>query len=390
MSASRRRAGLACAIAAALALAGTATASTSASAATPASATCRNWTGEPPQSPGTRTNFLLSVAVLSGCDAWTVGYRSDGGAPSTLIEHWNGSAWAVIPSPNPGDGTFDMLRSVRGVSSTDVWAVGSYANGTGEQTLTLRWNGSKWKQVPSPVPGGTLRSDLEGIRAITAKNAWAVGSYLAGGHDKTLILHWNGTAWKKVASPTPGGDATLTAVTATAANNAWAVGRSFRSTGDKSLILHWNGASWKQFASPNPAGSNDLTSIAASSASNAWAVGNATSNGVDQTLILLWNGKRWSHVASPNRGGSANDNDLTGVAVSSPGGAWAVGSSASGTSRQTLILHWSGSRWTTVPSPDPGTGNQLTAVAARSAANLWTVGTYFNGTAEEPIALHCC
>jgi hypothetical protein len=390
MSASPRRAGLACAIAAALALAGIATASMSASAATSASATCQNWTGEPPKAPGTTTNFLMSVSVLTSCDAWTVGYQSDGGASSTLTEHWNGSGWAVVSSPNPGDGTLDQLTSVRGISPSDIWAVGTYSDGTSAKTLTLHWNGSKWTQVPSPDPAGSTRSGLAGVRAVTAKNAWAVGSYFAGGTSKTLILHWNGTAWKQVASPSPGGDATLAAVTATSSSNAWAVGRSLQSSGDKSLILHWNGASWKQVASPNRAGSNDLTSIAASSASNAWAVGVATSNGIDQTLALHWNGRRWNPVASPDPGGSGNDNGLNAVAVSAPSEAWAVGSSASGPSRHTLILHWSGSRWIRVPSPNPATANNLTAVAARSADNLWAVGTYVNGTVIEPIALHCC
>jgi len=390
MSASRLRAGLACAIASALALAGTASISASASAATSASTTCRNWTGEPPQTPGTTTNFLLSVAVLSSCDAWAVGFQSSGGASSTLIEHWNGSAWAVVSSPNPGNGTLDQLTSVRGVSPADIWAVGSYSDGTGVKALTLHWNGSKWNQVPSPDPAGSTRSTLQGVRAVTAKSAWAVGSYSIGGTDKTLILHWNGTAWKKVASPTPAGGATLAAVTATSSSNAWAVGRSFSSTRDMSLILRWNGTSWKQVASQNAAGSNDLTAVTASSASNAWAAGVATSNGIDRTLTLHWNGKRWNHVVSPDPGGSGNDNGLNGVAVASPADAWAVGTSGSGTSRHTLILHWNGSRWSRVASPNPGTNNNLTAVAARSAGNLWAVGAYVNGTAIEPIAIHCC
>jgi len=42
-------------------------------------------------------------------------------------------------------------------------------------------------------PGG-----LTGAAAVSPTDAWAVGSY---GTFKTLILHWDGTAWAKVPSP---------------------------------------------------------------------------------------------------------------------------------------------------------------------------------------------
>jgi hypothetical protein len=57
----------------------------------------------------------------------------------------------------------------------------------------------------------------------------------------TVILRWNGAAWKRVPSPSPRPSAELSGVAATSANNAWAVG----STGGKTLILRWNGKTWK-------------------------------------------------------------------------------------------------------------------------------------------------
>ena len=71
-------------------------------------------------------------------------------------------------------------------SARSAWAVGSTASG---QTLIVRWNGTAWKRIPSPSPAG---STLYGVAATSASNAWAVGS--AGG--KTLIERWNGTTWK--------------------------------------------------------------------------------------------------------------------------------------------------------------------------------------------------
>ena len=56
---------------------------------------------------------------------------------------------------------------------------------------------------------------------------------------------------------------------ATSASNAWAVGFEGRNT----LILHWNGHAWKQVASPSMTGGTLLTGVAASSPANVWAVG---------------------------------------------------------------------------------------------------------------------
>ena len=81
-------------------------------AAAPGS-TCQSWTFGQPPSPGSVDNELNGVAVLSACDAWAAGTtRSGSGASQTLIEHWDGSSWTVVPSPSPGT-TGNGLASVR-------------------------------------------------------------------------------------------------------------------------------------------------------------------------------------------------------------------------------------------------------------------------------------
>jgi hypothetical protein len=55
--------------------------------------------------------------------------------------------------------------------------------------------------------GSGRSGNLYGVSADSATDAWAVGDYgnpttRAG---ETLVLHWNGTSWSKVASPNPGG-----------------------------------------------------------------------------------------------------------------------------------------------------------------------------------------
>jgi hypothetical protein len=52
------------------------------------------------------------------------------GVRQTLIEHWNGTQWSVVPSPNLMGN--NLLRGVAIVSANDVWAVGFVISNSGE------------------------------------------------------------------------------------------------------------------------------------------------------------------------------------------------------------------------------------------------------------------
>ncbi|HEY3907167.1 MAG TPA: hypothetical protein VGM14_24890 [Streptosporangiaceae bacterium] len=73
---------------------------------------------------------------------------------------------------------------------------------------------------------------LNGVAVTSARNAWAVGET----RSKTVILHWNGTRWQRLPSPSPGSGAVLSGVSATSTANAWAVGL----VGSRSLAERWN------------------------------------------------------------------------------------------------------------------------------------------------------
>ena len=358
-------------------------------------APCVAWTGgEQPQDPGgsVNNNSLWGVAVLSPCNAWAVGDYDPG---QTLIVHWDGASWTQVPSPDPA--TPSRLLGVHALSASNAWAVGEYFDGSIDKTLIVHWNGSAWTQVPSPNVSGATQNVLKAVRGSSATNVWAVGYFVNSNNvDQTLILHWNGTSWKQVPSPDPSGpamDQELTSVASNSAQDAWAVG--FYYTGlDKSMILHWNGSSWNQVTSPNPGSQGTfLYGVRATSASSAWAVGSAFNGTADKTLIVRWDGSAWTQVKSPNPGGATQNNDLSSVAVTSATDAWAAGEYDSGTGTRTLALHWDGSAWTQVTTPNLGGSSiddSFTSVGASSANSVWAVGHYFNGAVDQTLALHCC
>jgi len=352
---------------------------------------CTGWTVTKTPNPG--SPGLTGVATTSPGNAWAVGYylNHQSGA-STLIARWNGTTWKQVPSPNPGGPTgANYLFGVAASSATNAWAVGS-------GNLIEHWNGTAWTQVPShnPSPGG-----FAAVAATSASNAWAVGTYANGSVPDNLIEHWTGTRWAQVPSPSPGKDLNrLDGVAATSATNAWAVGYYSQhsdpgtQTNTRTLIEHWNGTAWTQVPSPNPVGgSNDnfLTAVAATSATNAWAVGDYTQGRSAQTLILHWNGTAWTQVPSPNT--HSFTSGLDGVAAISPTNAWAVGGrskTGEGDNNKTLIEHWNGTAWTQMPAPSR-TESGLFSVAATSPTNIWAVGAYItNAGVNRTLAMHRC
>lgn len=94
----------------------------------------------------------------------------------TLVEHWNGTNWQVIHSPNPVS-AFVFLIGVTAVSAQDVWAVGDYLdNTTIWSTLIEHWDGTSWQIVASPnVQPGKFDNFLHSVTAISAQDGWAVG-----------------------------------------------------------------------------------------------------------------------------------------------------------------------------------------------------------------------
>jgi hypothetical protein len=160
--------------------------------------------------------LLRGVAAVGPRQIWAVGQRYGRTNPfgdTTLTMRFNGSTWSRVPSPNPLSGNSNdqnWLTSVSAVAANDVWAVGRYGNHDGgplDQTLIEHWNGARWTVVPSPDPGGSSQdNDLWGVAAVATGDVWAVGgagSFLDPDSSFPLALHWDGSSWTQVSVPAP-------------------------------------------------------------------------------------------------------------------------------------------------------------------------------------------
>jgi hypothetical protein len=123
------------------------------------------------------SDSLSGVAAVSASDVWAVGSGSNSmGYPQTLIEKWNGTQWKVVNSPSLKQHD-NLLDGAAVISANDIWAVGvsSTRNPSVDQTLTEHWNGTKWSIVSSPNVQG-YNDYLNGVAALSAHNIWTVGS----------------------------------------------------------------------------------------------------------------------------------------------------------------------------------------------------------------------
>lgn len=369
-----------------------------AASSTPTTVSSHGWRliaspNPPGPTPGQPMHSMLNaVSAASPSDIWAVGVSMvDDQGPQDLIEHWDGTAWHISPSPAIGG----VLGAVVAVSSSDVWAVGgisktSIFDSLPAKTQILHWNGTQWSIVASPDPG-TKSNLLGSVTAIAANDVWAVGSFSrSDGIERPLIERWDGNAWRVIASPAPSGAgrSVLSAITRIpGTNQLWALGTTSTSrdpsvSEDQVLAERWDGSAWHLVTGPAlPQGTQGcmLQGVVALSPTDAWAVGSYSTSG-DQPprpLIAHWDGTAWQMVS-----GLETEGWLQSVAALGPNDVRAVGGAltlSKGEGLRTLIMQWDGSGWKRVTSPSPirSTSGEsyLFGIAPDSADTFWAVGT---------------
>jgi hypothetical protein len=235
------------------------------------------WSRVAGQNTRTGDDYLDGIAALGPDDVWAVGHKFDpanGGKTRTLVEHWDGASWSIVPSPNwPGQHETSWLAAVAGTSSTDVWAVGFHRNNAGlVQPLIEHWDGARWSIAPAADGTGSGQNSLFGVATISASDAWAAGTR---GDGVPLTEHWDGTAWRTVDAPGLGPFSALGDLAVRSSSDVWAVGGSVDLNGvNTTLLERWDGAAWSIVSTPNPGpAANSLLGIDAAPGGRLWAAG---------------------------------------------------------------------------------------------------------------------
>jgi hypothetical protein len=326
-----------------------------------------DWAVKP--TPGLTPNHsAMSGVSCINVDACTaVGYYSysAGGSGGTLAEHWDGTTqWTFDPIPSPTGAQSSSLFAVSCISTDACTAVGYYYNSAGVGvTLAEAWNGKQWTIEHTPNPVGAHDSALNSVSCTYNSTACtAVGEYLDSTDTyHTLAEAWNGTNWTIQHTPAAAGGG-LSGVSCIASTVCTAVGGFRNSAGTyETLAEAWNGTAWTIQSSPNPTGAtgSGLSGVSClASTAECAAVGHyLNSAGTYETLAETRKGTAWTIQSTPNAAGTTGRllSSVSCTSASSATVCTAVGYYyKSAYIETTLAERWNGTAWTIQSTPTPG------------------------------------
>ena len=231
--------------------------------------------------------WIDAMAASATDDIWAVGHKAgrlyktpddgpgehtQGQLPASL--HWDGSAWSEIAVP-PAPGRSSTLY---GVSSRggETWAVGWYEDKVGEvkQTgeglphelvhqgaIALSWDGDRWVDMAPPNTGGGGTA-LLAVLVLGSDDVWVLGSTNPSDDPNknedlvTYLAHWDGAAWRRLATPRGPQWGYLTSIDGTADDDIWLGGGSPAGIGYPE-IAHWDGQHWTVYGPESFASRHD-------------------------------------------------------------------------------------------------------------------------------------
>ena len=283
-----------------------------------------------PSASGRTQNFRAAVATGVN-DVWAIGYSFDvvGGAFEfrTLAQHWNGSTWTTVPTPDVETAPAkDLIFDADAAGPDDIWAVGISATAPGNPSskpLVLHWNGTAWSIVP--VPGAPQGASLSTVTA-DGNSVWAAGEKYnpLSGYWQPFIVRLQGGAWTEVPllgsalNPPPTGckvasDGTLWrwepgGLTIGRHGDVYAAGACSTVAGDRALLAYYHKGRWRPaFDSttlPTPSRLND---VKADAIGRIRAVGGAG----DEPLVLRGAAQRWVRESAPIVGRATSLTSIT-------------------------------------------------------------------------------
>ncbi|HEY4025175.1 MAG TPA: hypothetical protein VGO86_01995, partial [Candidatus Dormibacteraeota bacterium] len=332
---------------------------------------CGTWVRLSADDPGSFSD-LSGLAIVSPTDIWTIG----GGG----FQHSAGGGFALVAAPLLG-ALRGGPRAISADAWNDVWAVGQRAPAQSyppTSTLVEHFDGSSWAVVASPSPDARSNS-LSGVVALAPNNVWAVGQSA----NRALIEHFDGSSWSVASNPAPGGRSQLYAVAAAAPTSVKAVGYFIDPGGVlRPLVLSYDGSAWSRDATPASGANLPAPLIAIThvpSSTHYIATGGSTAQS-----ILRYDGAAWSSqpgAGTPFRGDVQEEGSVYSVDAISDADVWLVGAYYGSASMlyalQPFALHSGGSGWTSTFSTfSVSSGASALETVGHAGTAMYVTGYY--------------
>jgi hypothetical protein len=285
---------------------------------------------------------IIAVSASSFSNQWAVGTDFT----HLFAEHRTATGWKQS-SPATGIKNDEAIANtlIAATSGQQAWAFAELNTSDSGRVVGVHYNGTTW----SAVHAFSGETGLAAAIATGPGDVWQFG--VGGPADATPVAyHDTGTAWSKV--PIPVG---VSQASGTTSAGDWAIGQlpTQPPTVASIEVVHWVKGAWKKVALPTgiaPKGAPALPQgILAVGPANVWAgfaYGSLAGPNPGTRVLLHWNGSRWSTVSLP-KGAAAFS-----LASDGHGGLWTLGGSASSSDS---AYHLAGGHWTKVALPtEPG------------------------------------
>ena len=273
--------------------------------------------------------------------------------------------WRVVYQTRSG---LPSLQGVAAISATNAWAVGNRRSGP----FVVHWNGRSWQASGIPHPAGFV---AQSIQARVAGGVWVLG-YVSS-TAQSVAIERNGGVWRVVRLPADAGTTGMIFGPA----DMWLTANTIFCSGNPSqcttTILHWNGTAWTRFVVPTMVADMEGTSD-----SDLWLIGTDSNHQVgDQEFGKLvafrWKGTSWRWVPMPHPEISGTPTFTVGSAKNVWISAWSAKTDQQG-QQPTLGVHWNGVRWTILTAPDTALASGPIAIDGRGGA-WFTPNARWNG-----------
>ncbi|MDA8183322.1 MAG: Ig-like domain-containing protein [Actinomycetota bacterium] len=149
-----------------------------------------------PNTSSLQANELSAVSCDSPAICVAVGSAATGslGTEQTLVEDFNGTSWSIVTSPDTAATASNALAAVACVTPADCWAAGNAASGSGgaAQTLVEHFDGTSWSIITSPDASTSAANVLDALSCVPRTDDCFAAGYSAtgsSGSDQTLALH---------------------------------------------------------------------------------------------------------------------------------------------------------------------------------------------------------
>jgi hypothetical protein len=300
------------------------------------------------------SSYLNEVSCGGGSHCAAVGSslgRARG--PAALAEVWDGHRWRLVTTGIPAAARASELLDVSCATASSCFAVGDYTVGSGaSRLLSEHWNGSRWRLLTTPEPAGTASAVLDGISCRAAR-CLAVG-FAQGSPDPFeaagLAEEWTGHGWRILTFPDPRSAALVDAQDVSCPPRAPCLAVGFWAGGNqqpRSLAERWRAGRWQLLRPPpaEPAGVL-LNGVSCQASVRCLAVGmRLTGTRAGQVLTgQAWNGSGWRTMrfATPR---PATASFLNQVSCPVRVRCLAVGGQGSGRGAGPLAERWNGTGW---------------------------------------------